>query len=72
MVSTYFVQVVSGYMVNTYYTRIAKVNTYFACVVTWLAHILLNLFQGAGHFVPTDKPWPAYIMWETFLNDTHY
>ena len=34
------------------------------------AHIVfLYLFQGAGHFVPTDMPVPSYEMWVRFLNN---
>ena len=34
--------------------------------------LVLNQVLGAGHFVPTDKPVPAYDMWIHFLHDIAY
>ena len=40
--------------------------------VSQYSNLVLNQVKGAGHFVPTDQPVPAYDMWLHFLYDQPY
>jgi cathepsin A (carboxypeptidase C) len=40
--------------------------------VSQYENLVYNQVLGAGHFVPTDKPQPAYDMWLRFIYDLPY
>ena len=55
-----------------FYTTDGGATRQIAGYVSQYNNLVYNQVLGAGHFVPTDKPVPAYDMWIHFIYDLPY